>query len=220
MVKQRMIETNEGIQQEFDVVGYDIFQRRMRDRGWIETDAIIRCGIHCGHVLEVGPGPGYLGLEWLKKTENSDLNCIEISANMIRVAQKNASEYRLNDRVSYQFGNAEQIPFESESFDAVFTNGSLHEWEHPVMIMNEIYRVLKPGGRYFISDLRRDVSLPIRYFLFATVKPKAMRSGLKSSLGAAYTAEEIQGILKTSDLKEAAVACDPFGLSITGVKAV
>jgi hypothetical protein len=39
----------------------------MRDKGWMETDLILKLGIQHGLALEVGPGPGYLGLEWLKK---------------------------------------------------------------------------------------------------------------------------------------------------------
>jgi hypothetical protein len=66
MVKPRTIETTEGIQGEFDVEMYDRMMRRMRDRGWLETKLILKAGIKQGMALEVGPGPGYLGLEWLK----------------------------------------------------------------------------------------------------------------------------------------------------------
>jgi len=69
MTKPRVKETDEGIQGAFTVEIYDRFQRGMRDRGWIETHALIKSGIQQGHALEVGPGPGYLGLEWLKNTQ-------------------------------------------------------------------------------------------------------------------------------------------------------
>ena len=49
------------------------------------------------------------------------------------------------------------MPFDDSSFDAVISNGSLHEWEDSKRVFNEIYRVLRQGGRYCITDLRRDV---------------------------------------------------------------
>jgi ubiquinone/menaquinone biosynthesis C-methylase UbiE len=46
--------------------------------------------------------------------------------------------------------NAKQMPFVEESFDAVFTNGYLYEWGEPKVIFDEIYRVLKKGGLYYV----------------------------------------------------------------------
>lgn len=68
MVKPRISHTDHG-RGEFDAKNYDKMMRRLRDRGWIIwTKMIIGAGISSGLTLEVGPGPGYLGLEWLKHT--------------------------------------------------------------------------------------------------------------------------------------------------------
>ena len=166
MVKPRIPETDQGIQGEFNVTTYDLMMRRMRDKGWMETEEIIRSGIRSGLALEIGPGPGYLGLEWLKRTEGTRLKGLDISPDMVRMAEKNAGEYGfLNGRVEYVVNNARTLPFEPGSLDAVFSNGSLHEWEEPVHIFNEMERVLKPGGRYFISDLRRDMNIWVKGFI-------------------------------------------------------
>ena len=62
LVKPRVVETNEGIQGEFTVEVYDKMMRNLRDKGWIETDLVLKTGINQGLSLEIGPGPGYLGL--------------------------------------------------------------------------------------------------------------------------------------------------------------
>jgi len=218
MSNKRIIETDSGIQGELDVKIYDSFLKGMRDRGWLETDQVISTGINKGICLEIGPGPGYLGLEWLKKTEGTQLTGIEISANMINLAEKNAEEYKLSSRINYVVGDARNMPFSNNTFDGVFTNGSLHEWAKPIDIFNEIYRVLKPGGVYFISDLRRDINFFIKWFMKALVKPKEIKPGFITSIDASYTQDEIKSILSNTALKDSAVNSNAIGLIIKGIK--
>jgi ubiquinone/menaquinone biosynthesis C-methylase UbiE len=199
---------------------YDVMMRNMRDKGWIETNLILNQGISSGLALEIGPGPGYLGLEWLKRTQGTQLQGLEISEDMIALACKNAAEYGLSDRIKYYKGDAQQMPFKDEYFDAVFTNGSLHEWSNPESIFNEIERVIKPGGKYLISDLRRDMNPAIKGLLWLTLKPKEMRPGLMSSLDASYTIAEIRTILERSKLQDWQVDQNPFGIVISGQKAI
>lgn len=216
MTKARIIETESGITGEYNTRTYDIMMRNMRDKGWIETRLILKEGITSGLALEIGPGPGYLGLEWLKKTKGTRLKGLEISEDMIALARNNAAEYDLSDRVEYHRGDAKKMPFEDGHFDAVFTNGSLHEWAHPDLIFNEIARVIKPGGKYVISDLRRDMMAPVRWFLWLTVRPKEMRSGLVTSINASYTLPEIKEILARTRLAGGEAGKNPLGIVISG----
>jgi len=216
MLKPRVIETNEGIQNEFTVEVFDAFARTMRDKGWNGVDSMLQSGISSGNILEVGPGPGYIGLELLKKLPGAVLTGCEISPAMIKMAEKNATSYGADAK--YVLGNAMDMPFEDSSFDAVISNGSLHEWEEPKRVFNEIYRVLRKGGRYCITDLRRDVGQLKRRLVYFSTNPKEMRPGLITSLNASYTADEILDILYDSNLKNASVRNEFFGLCISGEK--
>lgn len=218
MVKPRIIETDQGIIGEFNTKAYDEMMRRMRDKGWLETKMIIGAGISSGLALEVGPGPGYLGLEWLKRTQGTTLRGLDISEDMIAIAERNAREYGLADRVKYVKGDARKMPFESDYFDAIFSNGSLHEWANPEDIVNEIARVIKPGGIYMISDLRRDMLAPVRWFLWLTVKPKEMRPGLVTSINASYVIGEVEALLAKTKLQGWHVSKNPLGLVVSGQK--
>jgi len=218
MPKPRKSETDHGITGEYSTQMYDIMMRNMRDKGWIETNLILKKGISSGLALEIGPGPGYLGLEWLRKTKGTRLKGLEISDDMIALARENAAGYGLSGRVEYYQGDAQKMPFEDKHFDAVFTNGSLHEWAHPENIFNEIARVIKPCGRYVISDLRRDMSPPTKWFLWLAVKPKEMRSGLITSINASYTLTEIKAILTRTRLQGWQVSRNLLGIVIYGQK--
>jgi ubiquinone/menaquinone biosynthesis C-methylase UbiE len=218
MPKPRVAETDSGIQGELNVEVYDQMQRRLRDKGWIETKDILRSGITEGLALEIGPGPGYLGLEWLKHTEGTNLKGLEISTDMISIAGRNAEEYGLSERVEYLHSSGAEMPFCDETFDAVFTNGSLHEWSNPRSTFNEIWRVLKTDGKVFLSDLRRDMFFPMRWFLWINSKPQAIRPGLMSSIAAAYTPDELREMIQGTKLAHCTVGASPIGLKLTGTK--
>jgi len=216
MFEKRVPETEEGIQDEYTVEIYDEMQRNMRDAGHLPAGEYVKGGVDSGEVLEIGPGPGYTGLEWLKATENTKLTCVEISPEMISVAEKNAADYGLSERVKYVEGNAMSIPLGDNLFDAVFSNGSMHEWEDPVAVFDEIARVLKPGGLYCITDLRRDLSEEVYGYMYNACSPEEIRPGFKSSVMAAYTPGELETLLAGSKLSGWNVIGHPYGLVITG----
>ncbi len=136
MTKARVPETNSGIQGTATVEIYDAFARNMRDRGYLPVKEYVSRGLAGGVGLEIGPGPGYVGLEWLRACPDGSLTGLEISADMIRVAERNAREYGLIDRTRYVEGNSMSMPFTDGSFDCVVL-----EWLSP--------RVGKAGARLF-----------------------------------------------------------------------
>jgi ubiquinone/menaquinone biosynthesis C-methylase UbiE len=218
MAKQRVTETDSGIKGEFTVEIYDQMQKRFRDKGWIETKDIINSGITRGTALEIGPGPGYLGLEWLKHTKGTTLKGLDISADMIAVAQRNANDYGMTERTDYVQSSGDKIPFDDETFDAVFSNGSLHEWSNPTGTFNEVWRVLKQDGRLFVSDLRRDIVFLSKWFMWLVTKPKEILPGLITSINAAYSASELIQLVSETKFKNYEVKKNPLGIKVTGIK--
>jgi ubiquinone/menaquinone biosynthesis C-methylase UbiE len=218
MTRLRVPETDHGIQGQLTVEVYDQMQRRLRDRGWIETQEVIKSGITGGLALEIGPGPGYLGLEWLKNTQGTALKGLDISADMIAVAERNAKVYGLDKRVQYIHSSGAKLPFEDGLFDAVFTASSLHEWSEPLETFREAWRVLKTGGKLFISDFRRDIFPLLKWCLWLIAKPRAIRHGLLTSISAAYTPGEVRVLLRDTELSSCEVVSSPAGLRIVGTK--
>jgi ubiquinone/menaquinone biosynthesis C-methylase UbiE len=106
-----------------------------------------------GHVLEVAPGPGYFSIE-LAKLGRCHVTGLDISPTFVEMAARNARDAGVP--VTFQQGNASAMPFPSESFDFVLCSAAFKNFTDPVGAMEEMYRVLRKGGRALIIDLRGD----------------------------------------------------------------
>ena len=106
-------------------------------------------------VLEIAPGPGYFCIE-LAKLGKYKITGMDISKSFVEIATRNAAEAGV--KVNFRQGNASNMPFESGSFDFTFCQAAFKNFSEPVKAITEMYRVLRPGGKVVIVDLRRDTS--------------------------------------------------------------
>ena len=218
MTRQRVPETDHGIVGATTVEAFDAFARTMRDKGYHHIEGFIQAGCSGGKALEIGPGPGYVGLEWLKACPKSSLTGLEISTDMIELAKKNAGSYGLQDRTDYIQGDCQSLPFTDSTFDCVFSNGSFHEWEYPERALKEIERVLKSGGSFCISDLRRDIGPLARWLGLKTARPCDMHAGFLSSLNASYTVTELHALCERAGIGSCSVSKGFMNLVLVGKK--
>jgi ubiquinone/menaquinone biosynthesis C-methylase UbiE len=106
-------------------------------------------------VLELAPGPGYFAIE-LAKLGSYRVTGLDISKTFVDLARRNASEAGVN--VEFELGNASDVPFQENAFDFLLCRAAFKNFTEPVRALQEIHRVLKPGGRALIIDLFRDAS--------------------------------------------------------------
>src|SRR5262245_14821877 len=108
-----------------------------------------------GRVLEVAPGPGYLAVE-LAKLGAYRVVGLDISRSFVRMASENAA--RAGVSATFCHGDAAAMPFESDSFDFIVCRAAFKNFAEPVRAIDEMHRVLRPGGTALILDLRPDAS--------------------------------------------------------------
>jgi ubiquinone/menaquinone biosynthesis C-methylase UbiE len=216
----RIHETENGLQGPELALKYDEMQRHIRDRGWLQekVDSVLDVGIDSGRVLEAGCGPGYLGLEWvIQATGDRTLVGVDISPAMLDRARTNACAYGVSSCTDYTVANVLDLPFPDASFDHAFSSASLHEWSDPVRALREIYRLVRPGGAFCVSDLRRDIDRTTLQFMKANIAVD-MRPGFRTSVRSAYTVPEAADLLRQAGIRADSVTAVQMGLVIAGRK--
>ena len=103
------------------------------------------------NVLEVGCGPG----SFAEDIEKVNLTCLDPSEEMLKVARVRVNEVRKNrgeGPADYVLAIAESIPLPDNTFDRVFCLFSFRDFQDKKKGLEEILRVLKPGGQLVICD--------------------------------------------------------------------
>ncbi|MCP4149013.1 MAG: class I SAM-dependent methyltransferase [bacterium] len=159
-------------------------------------------GFGPGKALEIGPGPLPLGLFLCRQTQ-WHVNAIELSSDMVGYIKKNIRRYEVTGKYSVKSGNAETIPWKEKYFNLIITSGSLHHWQNPVKVLDEIERVLAPGGTAVIFDLcRRNYYHEEEFQVKFNKIQKEYRKALFESMQAAYLPEEMFQLLsQTRNIK-------------------
>lgn len=105
-------------------------------------------------VLDVGCGNGYLLSRYA--LEGADVYGIDITETGIDLCQKRFSYLTLPYAGKFNVASAESIPFPDNTFDCITSTGVLHHTPNTPKAVSEIFRVLKPGGRFITMFYYRD----------------------------------------------------------------
>ncbi|OQB05898.1 MAG: Demethylrebeccamycin-D-glucose O-methyltransferase [bacterium ADurb.Bin212] len=127
------------------------------------TDANL--GLGCGNpvamgniksgdtVLDLGSGAGFDCFLASKKVGNKGkVIGVDFSPQMVKKARENAKKYKINN-VEFKFGDIENLPIDDSSIDVVISNCVINLAPDKKKVFSEIQRVLKPGGKSYVSDI-------------------------------------------------------------------
>ena len=110
-------------------------------------------------VLEIGFGSGYC-LQRIARSvgEGGRVYGIDISSGMIAVTRRKLDNAGLKGRVHLMQGDAENLPYSDSAFNAVFMSYTLELFDTPEIprVLEEVQRVLRPGGRLAVASLSRE----------------------------------------------------------------
>jgi ubiquinone/menaquinone biosynthesis C-methylase UbiE len=101
-------------------------------------------------VLDAGSGAGHTALA--VALHAAQVVSVDLSAAMLAQGQRLAQERGL-DNVTFGVGDVEALEFPDASFDVVVSRYSAHHWPHPARAIAQFRRLLRPGGRFVLSDI-------------------------------------------------------------------
>jgi len=169
-------------------------------------------------ILELAPGPGYLSIE-LAKMGNYHIVGLDISPTFVEIAQAKAREAGVD--IDFRLGNASRMPLADDLFDFIVCSAAFKNFSEPVRAMDEMFRVLKPGGKALIIDLRPDASIEeidtyIREDMALTgINFLLTKWAFKSMLlKRAYTKDEIEQFASQSKFRTCTIDNDGIGMYI------
>ena len=113
------------------------------------------------HSIDVAGGTGDIAFRIVERGSASvSTTVFDINASMLEVGRTRAITRGLDDRLEFVEGNAEELPFEANSFDAYTIAFGIRNVPRIDKALSEAYRVLKPGGRFLCLEFS-DVDMPI-----------------------------------------------------------
>jgi ubiquinone/menaquinone biosynthesis C-methylase UbiE len=168
-------------------------------------------------VLEVAPGPGYFAIE-LAKLGDYRITGLDISETFVEIAKQKATE--ANVQVDFRHGNASGMPFQSDSFDFLLCRAAFKNFSAPLGALQEMHRVLKPGGRALIIDLLKDtpnesVSQAVDEMKLGTVNGILTKATFRFMLlKRAYTRSDFEQMVSETRFDKAQIRERHIGLEI------
>ena len=103
------------------------------------------------HVLEIGFGTGSLIKKIAALLDNGLVEGIDFSKSMVAIAQKKNRKHIDNGRAKIHLGDFDEVLFDDNSFDKIFSVNTIYFWKNPDTTISNISRILKPGGKIFVG---------------------------------------------------------------------
>jgi demethylmenaquinone methyltransferase / 2-methoxy-6-polyprenyl-1,4-benzoquinol methylase len=137
-----------------------------RDEAWRKR-AVIAADVQPGErILDCACGTGDLTQAFAKHSQASQIVGSDFTSGMLDIAKHKQSKLHANlaDRITYQQADAQQLPFDDQSFDVVSIAFGIRNVQTPEKAIAEFHRVLKPNGRLIILEFGQPSFPPMRWF--------------------------------------------------------
>lgn len=155
-------------------------------------------------ILDIATGTGDLAIAMAKATD-AKITGFDLSAGMLEVGRKKVEEQNLQNRIEMIQGDAENMPFEDNSFDVITVAFGVRNFENLEKGLNDIYRVLKPGGKFIILEFSQPESFPMKQlysFYSRTVLPQIGKKISKDQSAYTYLPDSVQAFPYGEEMKK------------------
>ena len=125
-------------------------------------------------LLDVATGTGDFALEAIRQLNPQKVVGVDISQGMLDVAQQKINKKGLQNQFELRLGDSERLPFDNAQFDAVTVAFGVRNFENLSLGLQDMCRVLKPGGTAVILEFSKPKNFPVKHlynFYFHRITP-------------------------------------------------
>ncbi|CAM1344680.1 bifunctional demethylmenaquinone methyltransferase/2-methoxy-6-polyprenyl-1,4-benzoquinol methylase UbiE [Tenacibaculum amylolyticum] len=112
-------------------------------------------------ILDIATGTGDLAL-MMASLNPEKIVGLDISPGMLEVGKQKVTKANLSDKIEMVVGDSENIPFNDNTFDAITVSFGVRNFENLDKGLTEIYRVLKPGGKFVVLETSNPTKFPFK----------------------------------------------------------
>ncbi len=146
-------------------------------------------------VLDVATGTADLSIELARRLPESQITGVDISEKMLDIGRKKVVKKKLDQRIELLYGDSEALEFPDHHFDAVTAAFGVRNFENLEAGLQEMNRVLKPGGQLVVLEFSRPRIFPLKQLFnlyFRYILPTVGRLTSKDPRAYKYLYESVQ----------------------------
>lgn len=156
---------HEQVADMFDTIAadYDFMNRLMsfrQDIRWRRRSLDYLRALNPTNLLDVATGTGDFALDAIKHLNPREVIGIDLSAEMMEVGKRKAAKAGCADRLVFEQADCLDLPYPADRFDAIISAFGIRNFENILKGLQEMCRVLRPGGRLVLLELSRPTRFP------------------------------------------------------------
>jgi ubiquinone/menaquinone biosynthesis C-methylase UbiE len=172
-------------------------------------------------VLELAPGPGFLAIE-IARLGRYPVSALDISRTFVTIVAEQAAAAGVP--VDVRRGDAADMPFPADSFDLIVCQAAFKNFSRPRRALDEIHRVLRPGGRAIIEDMNHlasmsDINREVASMRLNRINGAMTKRTLRGLRRRAYSPDRFEELATASAFGGAAIRAEGIGLEVVLRKA-
>ena len=145
-------------------------------------------------ILDVATGTGDFAFEALSILKPEKITGVDISQGMLDIAQQKINKRGVQNQFSVKLGDSEKLPFEAKELDAVTVAYGVRNFEDLQKGLDDIFRVLKPGGKAVVLEFSKPKAFPVKQlynFYFNYITPGIGKLFSKDARAYSYLPESV-----------------------------
>ncbi len=194
------------------------------DKNWRKRAIKILKEFNPESILDVATGTGDFAIESIKLNPKEVIG-IDISHEMLKIGEKKIKKIGLENLVSFYPGDSEKLNFQDHRFDAVIVAFGVRNFENLSSGINEIFRVIKPGGVFVVLEFSIPGNFPVKQlfnFYFFKILPvigriiskdKSAYSYLPASVNAFPDRDDFLSVLNSAGFVNTKYKLQSFGIA-------